>query len=47
MNFNPLAAAKYRRMGRDFEFAGDTKDFSEKELSGFRSIVAERGLSVR
>lgn len=47
MDFNPLAAAKYRRMGIDHGFPAETTGFSAKELSSFRAILTERGLSVR
>ena len=47
MNFNPLAGAKYRRMGLEHEFANDTAPFTPDEMAGFRSVVAERGLAVR
>jgi pyruvate formate lyase activating enzyme len=47
MNFNPLASAKYRRMGLAHEFADVTTAFSPSEMSAFRSPFAERGLSVR
>jgi pyruvate formate lyase activating enzyme len=47
MNFNPLATAKYRRMGLKHEFANDSVAFSPDEMAEFRSIVAEHGLVVR
>jgi len=47
MNFNPLASAKYRRMGREHEFADVTTAFSPPEMSAFRSLFVERGLAVR
>jgi pyruvate formate lyase activating enzyme len=47
MNFNPLASAKYRRMGLEHEFAAVTTAYSPAEMTAFRSLVAERGLAVR
>jgi pyruvate formate lyase activating enzyme len=47
MNFNPLASAKYRRMGMPHEFADVTTSYSPAELNAFRSLFAERGLAVR
>ena len=47
MNFNPLASAKYRRMGQDYEFEHDTTAFSPAEMATYRSIVAAHGLTVR
>lgn len=47
INFNPLAGAKYRRMGMPHEFADVTAAFSPAEMSAFRSLFAERGLTVR
>ena len=47
MNFNPLASAKYRRMGMAHEFADDTKAYSPAEMTEFHSLFAERGLAVR
>jgi len=47
MNFNPLASAKYRRMGMDHEFADITTAYSPAEMSAFRSLFAERGIAVR
>ena len=47
MNFNPLASAKYRRMGQDYEFERDTTAFSPAEMAAYRSIVAAPGLTVR
>lgn len=47
MNFNPLASAKYRRMGKPHEFADVTTAFSPAEMSTFRSVFAKRGLVVR
>jgi pyruvate formate lyase activating enzyme len=47
MNFNPLASAKYRRMGIEHEFADVTTTFSPTEMTAFRSLFAERGLAVR
>lgn len=46
MNFNPLAAAKYRRMDLPHEFANVTTAFSPTEMSRFREYVAASGLSV-
>jgi pyruvate formate lyase activating enzyme len=47
INFNPLASAKYRRMGMAHEFADVTRAFSPVEMHAFRSLFAERGLTVR
>jgi pyruvate formate lyase activating enzyme len=47
INFNPLAGAKYRRMGMAHEFADVTTAFSPADMSAFRSLFAERGLAVR
>jgi pyruvate formate lyase activating enzyme len=47
MNFNPLASAKYRRMGMAHEFADVTKAYSPAEMTEFHSLFAERGLAVR
>jgi len=47
MNFNPLASAKYRRMGLAHEFADVTTSYSPAEMRAFRSLFADRGLAVR
>jgi len=47
MNFNPLASAKYRRMGMAHEFADVSRAYSPAEMSEFQSLFAERGLAVR
>ena len=47
VNFNPLASAKYRRMGQDYEFEHDTTAFSPAEMATYRSLVAAHGLTVR
>jgi pyruvate formate lyase activating enzyme len=47
MNFNPLASAKYRRMGRPYEFVDVTTSYSPAEMHAFRALFAERGLAVR
>ena len=47
MNFNPLASAKYRRMGMAHEFADVTRGYSPAEMAEFQSLFAERGLAVR
>lgn len=47
MNFNPLAAAKYRRMRREHALAGETASFTERELAAFRAVFEDRGLCVR
>ena len=47
INFNPLASAKYRRMGMAHEFAAVTTSYSPAEMIAFRSPFAERGLTVR
>lgn len=47
MNFNPLGAAKYRRMGLPNEFADVTTAFSPAEVSAFRSLFSDQGVNVR
>ena len=47
MNYNPLAAAKYRRMGKEHALANETSSFTERELAAYRAVFAERGLHVR
>ncbi|HET6439293.1 MAG TPA: glycyl-radical enzyme activating protein [Anaeromyxobacter sp.] len=47
MNFNPLAAAKYRRMHREHALAGEVTSFNERELAAFREVFERRGLRVR
>jgi pyruvate formate lyase activating enzyme len=47
LNFNPLASAKYRRMGMAHEFADVTTSFSPAEMRAFREPFAERALAVR
>lgn len=47
MNFNPLAAAKYRRMEIPHEFADRTTGYTPEELAEFVGYVAESGVSVR
>jgi pyruvate formate lyase activating enzyme len=47
MNFNPLAAAKYRRMDRPHALAGATSSFTEQQMAEFRAVFVERGLRVR
>jgi pyruvate formate lyase activating enzyme len=47
MNFNPLAAAKYRRMRREHALAGVAASFTEQEMSAFRSVFSGRVLHVR
>ncbi|HET6411547.1 MAG TPA: glycyl-radical enzyme activating protein [Anaeromyxobacter sp.] len=47
MNHNPLAAAKYRRMGKEHALANETSSFTERELAAYRAVFAERGLHVR
>jgi pyruvate formate lyase activating enzyme len=47
MNFNPLAAAKYRRMGMANEFADVTAAYSPAEIAAFRSFFVEQGVAVR
>jgi len=47
MNFNPLAAAKYRRMRKEHALAAEGASFTERELAAFRAVFAERGLQVR
>ncbi len=47
MNFNPLASAKYRRMGMAHEFADVATSYSPAEMAQFQLLFAERGLAVR
>jgi pyruvate formate lyase activating enzyme len=47
MNFNPLAGAKYRRMGKEHSLAGQTAAFTDQEMAAFRSVFSQQGLSVR
>lgn len=47
MNFNPLAAAKYRRMRKTHALANEAASFTEQEMGAFRAVFAGRGLSVR
>jgi pyruvate formate lyase activating enzyme len=47
MDFNPLAGAKYRRMGLPYEFADASTGFSAAELSAFRAVFAAHGVAVR
>ncbi len=47
MNFNPLAGAKYRRMGMPNEFADVTMAFSPAEVSAFKAFFSEQGVAVR
>lgn len=47
MNFNPLAAAKYRRMGMPNEFADVTSAYSPAEVSAFQAFFSEQGVTVR
>jgi pyruvate formate lyase activating enzyme len=47
MNFNPLAAAKYRRMRREHALAGEAAGFTDQELSAFRLVFSQEGLRVR
>ena len=47
MNFNPLAAAKYRRMRKEHALAGEAASFTEQQMAAFRAVFAERGLRVR
>ncbi|MEW6111643.1 MAG: radical SAM protein [Rectinema subterraneum] len=45
LNFNPLASAKYMKLGKsDYEFM-KTRQFPEKEMAAFRSIAAKYGLN--
>lgn len=46
MNFNPLAAAKYRRMGRAFTPVDTSTAYSPNELRTFADIVERAGLTV-
>ncbi|MDR0362540.1 MAG: glycyl-radical enzyme activating protein [Planctomycetota bacterium] len=42
MNFNPLAASKYRRLGvEDYEFADCVSGFTEEEMERFNAAVRE------
>lgn len=47
MNFNPLAGAKYRRMGMPHEFADVTTSYSPAELAVFQSYFEAQGLATR
>lgn len=47
MNFNPLAAAKYRRMRKEHALAGETASFTEQQMAAFRSLFSREGLRVR
>jgi pyruvate formate lyase activating enzyme len=47
MNFNPLAAAKYRRLGREHALAAHDAAYTTQELATFRSVLSGRGLAVR
>jgi len=47
MNFNPLAGAKYRRMGKEHVLAAQTTAFTDQELAAFRSVFTQQGLRVR
>ncbi len=47
MNFNPLAAAKYRRMRREHALAGQASSFTEQEMAAFRSVFSQQGLRAR
>ncbi len=48
MNFNPLAASKYRRLGcDDYEFYNCASPFSEKQLREFRRCASASGLTIK
>lgn len=48
MNFNPLAAAKYRRMEKESAiFDEQARAYSETEMEAFRNIARETGAAVR
>lgn len=47
MNFNPLAAAKYRRMRKAHALANEVASFTEQEMGAFRAVFSGHGLSVR
>ncbi len=47
MNFNPLAGAKYERMGMDHALADVTSQFTADEMAAFQQPFAEKGLAVR
>jgi pyruvate formate lyase activating enzyme len=47
MNFNPLAAAKYRRMQKEHALGGQTAGFTDEEMATFRAVFSQQGLSVR
>jgi pyruvate formate lyase activating enzyme len=47
MNFNPLAAAKYRRMRREHALAGASASFTDQEMTAFRAVFSGQGLRVR
>lgn len=46
VNFNPLARAKYRRMGKPYGFAKYESPLSENELDVFRQIVNDEGVRL-
>jgi pyruvate formate lyase activating enzyme len=45
LNFNPLAESKYRRLGREYRFAG-VRPFDDTALRRFREFVAAEGAKV-
>ena len=44
LNYNPLAAAKYPMMGRDYCLPETTPRFTASQIAAFREIVRETGL---
>ena len=44
LNFNPFAEAKYRRLGRTWAFAGDSRRYSAPELAVFRQVLQSAGV---
>lgn len=44
LNYNPLAAAKYPLVGREYCFRENPKRFSEEEMEAFRGIARRNGV---
>lgn len=44
LNYNPLAAAKYPLVDREYCFRENPKRYSEKEMEGFRGIARRNGV---
>jgi pyruvate formate lyase activating enzyme len=45
INFNPLAESKYRRLGREYRFAGQ-RPFGDTALCQFRAFIAAEGITT-